>query len=81
MNENGQGYGNHNSGMNDERRSRREPAWEGTYNRNHDSNTRESYYSGVRDEAVAEFSKHLNFLVQQMSSQQNGWAANNLTQR
>ena len=81
MNENAQRYGNHNSGMNDERRSRREPAWEGTYNRNHDSNTRESNYSSVRDEAVAEFSKHLNFLVQQMSSQQNGWAANNLTQR
>ena len=68
-------------GMNDERRSRCEPAWEGTYNRNHDINTRESNYSSVRDEAVAEFSKQLIFLVQQMSSQQNGWAANNLTQR
>ena len=47
MNENGQRYGNHNSGINDERRSRREPAWEGTYNRNYDSNKRESNYSSV----------------------------------
>ena len=58
----------------------REPTWNSYSTRgqqhNFINNPRENNYSGVNEETMAEFGKHLHFLVQQMS----GWSHNNTTQ-